>query len=67
MAIHKVIEVLSQSDKSWEDAANRAVQDAAKSVKGIRSIYVRHFQADVKDNKILQYRINAKITFEVGD
>lgn len=65
MAIHKVIEVLSQSDKSWEDAANRAVLDAAKSVKGIRSIYVRHFQADVKENKIVQYRINAKITFEV--
>lgn len=67
MAIHKVIEVLSQSDKSWEDAANRAVLDAAKSVKGIRSIYVRHFQADVKENKIIQYRINAKITFEVGE
>ena len=67
MSIHKVIEVLSQSDKSWEDAANRAVLDAAKSVKGIRSIYVRHFQADVKENKIVQYRINAKITFEVGE
>ena len=67
MAIHKVIEVLSQSDKSWEDAAARAVRDAAKTVKGIRSIYVRNFQADVKENKIIQYRINAKVTFEVAD
>ena len=67
MAIHKVIEVLSQSDKSWEDAADRAVRDAAKTVKGIRSIYVRYFQADVKENKIVQYRINAKVTFEVAD
>ena len=67
MAIHKVIEVLSQSDKSWEDAADRAVRDAAKTVKGIRSIYVRNFQADVKENKIVQYRINAKVTFEVVD
>jgi flavin-binding protein dodecin len=67
MAIHKVIEVLSQSDKSWEDAAARAVRDAAKTVKGIRSIYVRNFQADVKENKIVQYRINAKVTFEVAD
>jgi dodecin len=67
MAIHKVIEVLSQSGKSWEDAADRAVRDAAKTVKGIRSIYVRNFQADVKDNKIVQYRINAKVTFEVAD
>ena len=67
MAIHKVIEVLSQSDKSWEDAVDRALRDAAKTVKGIRSIYVRNFQADVKENKIVQYRINAKVTFEVGD
>lgn len=66
MAIHKVIEVLSESDKGWEDAADRAVKDAAKSLEGIKSIYVRNFQADVKGNKIVQYRINAKITFEVG-
>jgi flavin-binding protein dodecin len=66
VAIHKVIEVLSGSEKSWEDAADRAVKDAAKSLQGIKSIYIKNFQADVKDNKIVQYRINAKITFEVG-
>lgn len=66
MAIHKVIEVLSASDKSWEDAADRAIKDAAKSLQGIKSIYIKNFQADVKDNKIVQYRVNAKITFEVG-
>ena len=66
MAIHKVIEVLSESTKSWEDAADLAVKDAAKSLKGIKSIYIENFQADVKDNKIVQYRVNAKITFEVG-
>lgn len=65
VAIHKVIEVLSESDKSWEDAADRAVKDASKSLKGIKSIYIKNFQADVKDNKIVHYRINAKITFEV--
>ena len=66
MAIHKVIEVLSESTKSWEDAADLAVKDAAKSLKGIKSIYIENFQGDVKDNKIVQYRVNAKITFEVG-
>lgn len=65
MAIHKVIEVLSQSEKSWEDAAQRAVQEAAGSVKGIKSVYVKHLQADVQGNKIVNYRVNAKITFEV--
>jgi flavin-binding protein dodecin len=66
VAIHKVIEVLSESPKSWEDAADLAVKDAAKSLKGIKAIYIKNFQGDVEDNKIVQYRVNAEITFEVG-
>jgi dodecin len=67
VAIHKVIEVLSQSDESWEDAAQSAVKDASKSVKGIKSIYISHFQGDVEKGKIVRYRVNAKVTFEVKD
>ena len=65
MAIHKVIEVLSQSDKSWEDAAQVAVKDAGKTVKNIRSIWVKNFEGVVRGNKIVGYRVNAHITFEV--
>jgi flavin-binding protein dodecin len=67
MAIHKVIEVLSQSDKSWEDAAQSAVKDAGKTVKKIKSIYIKNMEGVVKDNKIVQYRVNANITFELED
>lgn len=65
MAIHKVIEVISQSDKGWKEAAQAAVTDAGKTVKNIRSIYINQFQATVSKNKIVQYRVNANITFEV--
>jgi dodecin len=65
MAIHKVIEVLSESEKSWEDAAQRAVADAGKTVENIKSIWIKNFEAVVKDTKIVEYRINANITFEV--
>ena len=65
MAIHKVIEVISQSDKSWEDAAQRAVADAGRTVERIKSIWVKNFEAVVKDNKIVEYRVNANITLEV--
>jgi flavin-binding protein dodecin len=65
MAIHKVIEVLSESEKSWEDAAQRAVTDAGKTVENIKSIWIKNFEAVVKDTKIVEYRINANITFEV--
>jgi len=59
----KVIEVLAESDKSWEDAASNAVTRAAKSVHGIKSIYIKDMEAKVENNKITQYRINAKISF----
>ena len=65
MAIHKVIEVISQSDKGWKEAAQAAVTDAGKTVKNIRSIYINQLQATVIKNKIVQYRVNANITFEV--
>ena len=65
MAIHKVIEVISQSDKSWEEAAQAAVRDAGKTVKNIKSIYVMNLEGVVKGNKIVQYRLNGKITFEL--
>lgn len=65
MAIHKVIEVISQSEKSWEDAAQRAVADAGKTVEQIKSIWIKNFEAVVKDNTIVEYRVNANITFEV--
>lgn len=66
MAIHKVIEVLCESKKSWEDAAQCAVADAGKSVKNIKSVYIKEMTASVKGNKIARYRVNANITFEVN-
>ncbi len=65
MAIHKVIEVISQSEKGWEDAAQRAVTDAARTVKNIRSIWVKNFEAVVNEGRITEYRVNGHITFEV--
>lgn len=61
----KVIEVLAESDKSWEDAATKAVAQASKSVHGIKSIYIKDFEAKVEGNKIVQFRINAKISFQL--
>ena len=61
----KVIEILAQSPKGWEDAAQNAVNEAAKSVKNIKSVYIKEHSAEIENNKIVQYRINAKITFAV--
>jgi flavin-binding protein dodecin len=63
MTMLKVIEVLAESDKSWEDAAQNALQTAEKSVRNVRSIYIKNFEATVANGKIEKYRINGKISF----
>jgi dodecin len=65
MAVLKVIEVLSSSTTSWEDATKKAVEKASKSVKHIRSVYVQDQSAAVKDGAVSEFRVNLKITFEL--
>ena len=67
MSIAKVIEVIAESDKGWADAAQNAVADASRSVNNIKDIYVENMHAVVEDNKITTFRLNAKITFVVGN
>ena len=63
MSMIKVIEVLAESDKSWEYAAQSAINTAQESVRNVRSIYIKNFEASVENGKISKYRINAKISF----
>ena len=65
MSVLKVIEIMASSPKSWEDATIIAVKTAGETLKGIRSVYIHHMNALVKNNVITEFRINAKITFEV--
>ena len=62
-SVAKVIELIAESDKSWDDAAKNAINEASKTVKNIRSIWMDNMSAEVKDNKIVSYRANVKVTF----
>jgi flavin-binding protein dodecin len=61
----KVIELMSRSPKNWEDAAQGAVKEASKTLRNVRSIYIKEFTAEVDDGKVTNYRINAKVTFDL--
>ncbi len=65
MSVLKVIEVLSSSEKSWEDAANKAVKKASESLDEIVSVYVQDQSATVENGAIKEYRVNLKLTFKV--
>jgi hypothetical protein len=61
----KIIELIGSSPKSWEDAAKNALAEAAKTIKNIKSIYVKRINAKVEKNKIVEYRAVVKIAFVV--
>lgn len=65
MAVLKVIEVLSNSEKSWEDATKKAVKEASKTVKNIKSVYVQDQSAIVNGDDVTEFRVALKLTFEV--
>jgi flavin-binding protein dodecin len=65
MKVLKVIEVLSSSATSWEDATQKAVSKASKSLKNVRSAYVQEQSVTVADGKVTEFRVNLKITFEL--
>ncbi|WKK65917.1 dodecin family protein [Lutimonas zeaxanthinifaciens] len=67
MSVLKVVEILGNSTVSWEDAVDQVLKEASKTIKNIKSVYIQDMQAMVKDNKVSEYRINAKVTFGILD
>ncbi len=65
MAILKVIEIMADSKKSWEEATENAVKKASETVKNIKSAFVQSQSVTVDDGKVDSYRVNLKVTFEV--
>jgi dodecin len=59
----KVVELLAESEQGWEDAARQAVEEATKSIRGVRSVYINEFQAVVENDKVKTFRVNAKVSF----
>ena len=65
MAVIKVVELMSNSKKSWEDAVENGVKKASESIKHIRSAHVQNQSVVVEDGKVAEYRVNLKVSFEV--
>lgn len=65
MSVAKVIEIIAESKQSWEDAVEQALKESTKTVRNVRSIYVKDMQAVVEKGKIVTYRVNCKVTFVV--
>jgi hypothetical protein len=65
MAVLKVLELMADSSKSWEDATSKAIAKASKSVQGITSAWVQDQSVTVTDGKVSAYRVTLKVAFTV--
>lgn len=65
MAVVKVIEVISSSTKSIDDAVHTAVTEVSKSIRNVDSVYVKDIKAHVKDGKISSWGVICNISFRI--
>jgi dodecin len=67
MKMVKVIEVIATSEKGFTEATQEAIVKASKTVKNIKSIYIKEMNANVENDQIVSYAVNAKISFELEE
>ena len=65
LAVAKILELIGSSPEGWEDATKNALAEAAKTIKNIKSIYLKRCNAKVEDKRIVEYRAVVKIAFVV--
>lgn len=67
MTVVKVIELISSSEKSVDDAIRNAVAEASKTIHNIDSVYVKDIKAHVKDGKITTFGVICKVSFRLDE
>jgi flavin-binding protein dodecin len=67
MSIARVTEISSTSTKSFEDAIQEGVNRATKTLRNVRSAWVKEQQIKIESGKIVEYQVNLMITFVLED
>jgi dodecin len=67
MAVARVTEISSTSPKSFDDALQQGVARATKTLRNVRSAWVKEQRVDVRDDKIAEYQVNLMVTFVLDD
>ena len=63
MSVAKVTEIIASSNKSFDDAVAQGVKRASKTLKGVKSVWVKDQNAIVENGKISEYRVVMKVSF----
>ena len=63
MTIARVTEIIASSNKSFEDAVEKGIDRASKTLKNVEGAWVKEQKVVVKNGKIKEYRVDLKVTF----
>ena len=66
-SIYKVIELIGTSEKSWEEAAKKAVEKAATTLEELRIAEVVDMDMKIEQGKVVAYRTKVKVSFRFKD
>ena len=64
-SVYKVIELVGTSPTSWEDAAQKAVETASKSLKNLRVAEITTLDMKVEDGKVTAFRARVNLSFKL--
>ena len=67
MAVAKVTEIIASSSKSFEDAVEKGIARADKTLKNVRGAWIAAQKVDVEKGKIKEYRVTMRVTFVLED
>lgn len=67
MSVAKVTEIIASSSESFDDAVSQGVKRADKTLKGVKSVWIKEQKAMVDDGKITEYRVTMKVSFILKD
>ena len=63
-SIYKIIELVGQSEKGWEDAVKQVVEQASKTLRDLRMVEVVQLGVKLDENKIVLFRAQVKVSFK---
>lgn len=67
MSVAKVTEIIASSSKGFDDAVEQGVKRADKTLKNVKSVWIKEQKAMVKDGKVTEYRVTMKVSFILKD
>lgn len=67
MSVAKVTELSATSSKSFEDAVQQGIERASKTLRNVKSAWVKEMRVSIENQKIAEYQVNMQVTFVLDD